>query len=210
MARIGESSQPESHVLLVEGPDDKHVIWQVCNRSPETPDFYIQDRGGIEPLLDAIGAELNAPGRQVLGILADADDDLTGRWASIANRLAEEGIRAPNHPDANGVIIDTRGKPSVGIWLMPDNIATGELENFVADMIPADDKVWPLSRRYVNQIPYTERKFADNKTLRAQLHAWLAIREDPRQMGLAIRACDLAVSKTLSQTFLAWLGRLFR
>ncbi len=208
MART-ESAQPEPHVLLVEGPDDKNVVWQICNRSPDTPDFFIQDRGGIEPLLDAIGAELNAPDRRVLGILADADTNLTGRWASIVNRLAEEGIRIPNRPDADGVIIDTEEKPRVGIWLMPDNSMDGELENFVADMIPDDDPVWPMSQQYINEIPLEHRKFAPGKTLRAQVHAWLATLSDPRLMGQAIGARDLTVNNPLSQTFLRWLSRLF-
>ena len=208
MART-ESAQPEPHVLLVEGPDDKNVVWQICNRSPDTPDFFIQDRGGIEPLLDAIGAELNAPERRVLGILADSDVNMTGRWVSIANRLAEEGIRVPNRPDPDGVIIDTEEKPRVGIWLMPNNSADGELENFVADMIPADDPVWPLSRQYINEIPAAQRKFAPGKTLRAQVHAWLATLSDPRLMGQAIGARDLTVNNPLSQTFLRWLSRLF-
>ena len=209
MARI-VSEQPEPRVLLVEGPDDKHVILQICNRSPQTPDFYIQDRGGVEPLLDAIGAEINAPERRALGILADADDDLPARWAAITNRLAEEGVQVPNNPEPNGMVIDTAGKPRVGIWLMPDNAINGELENFVADMIPAGDSVWPLARQYVDGIPLADRKFAENKTLRAQIHAWLAAREDPRQMGLAIRTRDLDVANALSQRFLGWLARLFR
>ncbi len=193
----------------MEGPDDKNVVWQICNRSPDTPDFFIQDRGGVEPLLDAIGAELNAPGRRVLGILADADDNLNGRWASIVNRLAEEGIRIPNRPDADGVIIDTEEKPRVGIWLMPDNSMDGELENFVADMIPDDDPVWPMSQQYINEIPPEQRKFASGKTLRAQVHAWLATLSDPRLMGQAIGARDLTVNNPLSQSFLRWLSRLF-
>lgn len=208
MART-QSAQAEPHVLLVEGSDDKNVVWQICNRSPETPDFYIQDRGGIEPLLDAIGAELNAPERRVLGILADADANLTGRWASIANRLAEEDIRVPSHPDADGIILETQGKPRVGIWLMPDNSTDGELENFVADMIPDDDPVWPLAQQYINDIPPSHRKFAPVKTRRAQVHAWLATRSDPRLMGQAIGARDLIVNNRLSQRFLAWLSRLF-
>ena len=208
MARI-QSSQPESHVLLVEGPDDKHVISQICNRSPETPDFYIQDRGGIEPLLDAVGPELIAPGRRVLGILADADDNLSGRWVAITNRLSEEGVQIPSNPDGNGVIVDTMGKPRVGIWVMPDNVREGELENFVADMIPDDDPIWPLSQQYIDSIPAPHRKFASGKTLRAQIHAWLATREDPRRMGQAVGFGDLSVSNPLPQRFLNWLSRLF-
>ena len=208
MART-ESAQPEPRVLLVEGPDDKNVVWQICNRSLETPDFFIRDRGGIEPLLDAIGAELNAPDRRVLGILADADTNLTGRWASIANRLAEEGVQIPNHPGTDGVIVDTLGKPRVGIWLMPDNLMHGELENFVADMIPDHDPVWPLAQQFIGSIPASHRKFAPVKTRRAEVHAWLATLSDPRLMGQAIGARDLTVANPLSQTFLRWLSRLF-
>ena len=195
---------------MVEGTDDKHVIWQICNRSPETPDFYIQDRGGIEPLLDAVGPELIVSGRRVLGILADADDNLSGRWVAIANRLAEEGVQIPSNPDGNGVIVDTMGKPRVGIWVMPDNVREGELEKFVADMIPDDDPIWPLSQQYIDSIPAPHRKFASGKTLRAQIHSWLATREDPRLMGQAIGVGDLSVSNSLSQRFLTWLTRLFR
>ena len=209
MARI-VSAQPEPHVLLVEGRDDKHVVLQVCNQSPETPDFYIQDRDGIEPLLDALGAELNAPGREVLGILTDADDDVAGRWAAITNRLAEEGIHSPSLPNSDGVIIDTEDKPRVGIWLMPNNSMSGELENFVADMIPDDDPVWPLSQQYINSIPAHHQKFAHGKTLRAQVHAWLATLADPRMMGQAIGTRDLTITNPLTQAFLAWLTHLFR
>ena len=93
---------------------------------------------------------------------------------------------------------------------MPDNVSPGELEGFVSQMIPSTDRVWPLSQRYVDQIPHTERKFTETKTLRAKIHVWLATREDPRQMGLAIGAGDLQVNNLLSQRFLTWLARLFR
>ena len=76
-------------------------------------------------------------------------------------------------------------------------------------MIPDGDPVWPTSQQYISSIPEQDRKFAENKTLRAQIHAWLAAREDPRQMGLAIRARDLEINGSLCQTFLNWLTRLF-
>ena len=92
---------------------------------------------------------------------------------------------------------------------MPDNSNPGELENFVERMIPAADSVWPLSQQFIAGIPSTDRKFAAGKTLRAQIHAWLATREDPRQMGLAIGARDLEIDGPLCQRFLAWLTCLF-
>ena len=107
------------------------------------------------------------------------------------------------------VIPETEDLPRVGIWLMPDNQSTGELEDFVARMIPGDDPVWPLSEDYIEGIPSEDRKFAQSKTQRAKVHAWLAAREDPRQMGQAIRARDLEVNGELCEKFVSWLRRLF-
>ncbi len=92
---------------------------------------------------------------------------------------------------------------------MPDNELPGELEDFVVQMIPERDLIWPLSQRYIDGIPETGRKFSEKKKLRAQLYAWLAAREDPRLMGVAIRAHDLELEGSLSRNFIAWLTKLF-
>ena len=85
----------------------------------------------------------------------------------------------------------------------------GELENFVSEMIPDGDPVWPLSEDYIDSIPEADRKFTKKKILRAKIHAWLATREDPRQMGVAIGARDLHTDGTLSTAFANWLRKLF-
>lgn len=202
-------SRSQNRILLVEGRDDKHVAIHICKRSQSISDFHIEDKGGFEALNQTIGAEIDVPGRQVVGILVDANNSAQSRWESITRRLSDEAIQAPIKPAPDGTVIDTDGKPRVGIWLMPDNESPGELEDFVARMLPANDPVWPLSKRYISDIPKAQRKFPEGKTLRAQLHAWLAAREDPRQMGLAIRARDLEIDGILCQKFIAWLEELF-
>ena len=194
-------------VLLVEGADDEHVVWHLRNRHQGMPEFCIRDKGGIEGLLEDIGLEILAPSRKAIGILVDANDDLNARWSAVANRLREENIEVPSSPELTGTIINSN--PRVGIWLMPNNTSPGELENFVSEMIPDDDPVWPLSADYIEGIPQADRKFAEKKILRAKIHAWLATREDPRQMGAAIGARDLHVDGPLSTTFASWLRELF-
>ena len=203
------TSDPPSHVLLVEGLNDKHVVWHIRDRLSLTLSFQIHNRRGVDPLLQAVGAEIIAPGRQVVGILMDANDELEKHWEDVKSQLSMEGIRAPSDPDPAGTIIDTLGKPRVGIWLMPDNVSTGELEDFVAQMIPGEDPVWPLSRRYIVDVPKDDRKFAAQKIQKAQVHAWLATRKKPGLMGLAIRTGDLNVDGSLCQKFVAWLTNLF-
>ena len=86
MARI-DSDESEPQLLLVEGRNDKHVVWQICNRHPELPDFFISDRGDINAVMESIGPEILAADRQALGILVDTDDDPRSRWDEIAYQL---------------------------------------------------------------------------------------------------------------------------
>ena len=197
-------------VLLVEGPDDKHVAIHLSRSSPDMPAFHVIDKGGISELLPSIPLEIRAEGRVAVGILVDANDDLQSRWQAVTDRLRPEGIQPPASPVPEGTIIDVDGKPRVGVWLMPDNDSPGELEDFFASMIPPSDPVWPLSEAYIDDIPEEHRKFAQRKILRAKVHAWLAARRRPRPMGSAIDAGDLDVNAANNREFLAWLRELFR
>ncbi len=111
-------------------------------------------------------------------------------------------------PTPCGTIVD--GEPRVGVWLWPDNGSCGEIEDFVAGMIPCTDPVWPRSKCYINSIPVEQRPFSEGKIARAQVYAWLAAREKPRRMGTAIRAGDLDISGELATRFARWLENLFR
>lgn len=171
------------------------------------PEFCIIDKKSITELLRAIEADVLAPGRTAVGILVDADEYPTRRWQAVADRLRRAGITAPSVPDPTGTIID--GNPCVGVWMMPDNKSSGELEYLVAGMIPAGDVVWPLSEAYIASIPSEARKFTEGKILRAKVHAWLATREEPRKMGAAIGARDLNAGAPAAVQLVDWLRRLF-
>ncbi len=93
---------------------------------------------------------------------------------------------------------------------MPDNQSPGELEDFIVKMIPDGDPVWPRSKAYINGIPEEDREFKEGKILRAKVHAWLATREEPRKMGLAIKAKDLDIDGGTCASFVAWLRELFK
>ena len=201
-------------LLVVEGKDDLHVIAHISERASPLLAFGILQYEGIDNVLESISQHVDAPGRPAIGFVLDTDRDISQTWDRVRSEFgrSERSVPLPVQPDIGGTIVaggEDISMPSIGFWLMPDNVSPGELEDFVAQMIPSDDRVWPLSRRYVDQIPAAERKFAQGKTRRAQVHAWLAVREDPRPMGLAIRTQDLQVTNPLSQTFLAWLNRLF-
>ena len=198
---------PGERVLIVEGEDDKHVVLQLCIRLNFEPEFCIVSKGGIENVLKGISLDVKAPDRKAVGIVVDANDDPSARWAKVTERLRSAGIEPPNGPKPGGTVIDSI--PRVGIWLMPDNESAGELEDFVQTMIPPDDQVWPLSESYINNIPTEFQRFRPGKVLRAQMYAWLATRRLPGRMGAAIEAEDLDINVEGCTNFVAWLQKLF-
>ena len=230
----GEARLPSmrmNHVLLVEGPDDKHVVEHIYRRRfGSEPPFTVMDKDGFSPLCDAIGPIVKAPGRLTVGVIVDANDNFQARWTAVTDRLRRarpsimvgdpmtggtviDGGSAPrgtsdDRSTSPGIMSDERS-PRVGIWLWPDNRSPGELEDFVSRMIPDDDSVWPISECYINGIPTEHRKFADGKTMRAKVHAWLATRREPRRMGTAIRTGDLEIEGALATEFLSWIQQLF-
>ena len=220
--------QPPNRILLVEGQDDKHFVWQLCRQHPSTFSttrsenefqvaltrqsvaFSISEKNSREELIKSIPQELKAPGREVVGVLVDADADVGKCWEEITSAFQGTNINFPPSPIADGTIIPEQTfQPRVGIWLMPDNGSKGELEDFAAKMIPSDDPVRPLSRSYINQIPDGDRKFAQDKTGKAELYSWRAARKEPSRMGAAVGAGDLDVNGSPCQEFLNWLIQLF-
>ena len=202
---------PSPGVLLVEGPDDRHVVLHLYLRTHGEPEFYIKDKGGVDPLLASIPGEVKVDGRRAFGIVLDADESISDRWADVAGGLEEAGITGvPEGPEPGGVCIEGNARlPRVGIWVMPDNTSSGELEDFVLRMVPDGDRVWPLSESYIEGIPADIRKFSDRKAHRAKVYAWAATRKQPGRIGAAIKEGDLEVDGELAGKFLEWLERLF-
>ena len=202
--------QSEHGVLLVEGRNDRHVVSHICYRHLYTPPHII-NKDNIDQLLKSVPNELKVSDRKAVGILVDANSDPKARWTSIRDRLSQVGISLQQHLGSGGVILNPTHLPRVGIWLMPDNISQGALEDFVGKMIPASDKVWPLSQQYIEGIPEEHREFKETHTQKAKIHAWLATRETPGLfMGQAIRAQELSIDGELVANFFNWLQKLFK
>ncbi len=201
---------PPAKLLLVEGADERHLIeclWKRC-QYPES--FKICDKQGVSRLMDSISLEAKTSGRTALGILMDANSDPTARWQAIGYRLAKVGINVPTSMAPTGTIINGGDDhPRVGIWLMPDNRSQGQVEDFVRELVPRGDSIWPLAESYINGIPEADRKFKPQKILRARIHAWLAAREEPRRIGLAVTSGDLDATALAARKLINWLRQLF-
>ena len=200
---------PNPKTLIVEGRDEVHVVTNLLRRRKLEQTFEIIDKGGFENLHSSIPTEVKASERRVLGILADANDNIEGRWRSIADQLRKNDCDVPDAICRSGSIFCGPMGIRVGVWLMPNNNSKGELENFIYAMIPDGDPILPRAKEFIDNIPEGERKFKRPKITKAYVHAWLATRSKPRPMGTAIIADDLSHRAEIADSFVTWLDNLF-
>jgi len=149
---------------------------------------------------------------QSLGILVDADFNLQLRWNSLVTILAPLGYMLPDQPDPRGSIIHSkRFNTKVGIWIMPDNLVTGMLEDFVNTLIPEYDPLISYAEKIISEIEDNQiAQFANIHRSKALIHTWLAWQENPgTPMGLAITKSYLNHNHELCLLFVNWLNRLF-
>ena len=199
--------------LLVEGKNDQHVVWALCELYDIPESFSVVIPGeGVEDLLKSIPTRLKTSKSEMLGIILDADQDIKGRWASVCSKLEQAGyLGLPKNPDENGTIIEREKMPRVGIWIMPNNKLSGMLEDFVSYLLPDDDRLGIKAKKVLAEIEAENlNKYPDIHHQKAFIHTWLAWQETPGQpMGLAITAHALAHDKEIAQKFVGWLNRLF-
>jgi hypothetical protein len=214
--------KPKPQQLLVEGKNDRHVIWALCQKYQVPQTFSVeigindgsnqQKNQGVEELLDGIPVILKEENLETLGIVVDADQDLAARWQGMTNKLKEFGYRdIPPAPLENGWIHTQEEKPKIGVWVMPDNQLPGMLEDFVAYLIPAEDKLQGKAHVILEEI---EREALNPYSLthhqKALIHTWLAWQQTPGMpMGQAITAKALCHDSAIAKRFIDWLNNLF-
>lgn len=206
---------PGKRTLLVEGPDDEHVLKHLCG----TRDVGLLDNvtayGGADQLLESFPVRLKLSEEgDIIGLVIDADADLTSRWQAIRDRLILAGYQiVPVEPVAAGTILDPPSAtllPRVGVWIMPDNQTKGILEDFLLFLVPPASWLFEHAKSSVAAIPADERRFSQLAEPKAIIHTWLAWQEEPgRPLGTAITARYLDPGLPGADVLVTWLKRLF-
>lgn len=203
------NNEPQS-ILLVEDLSDKRLISHLREMHGNLPDFHIRRCRGWGGLKREIRLQIDVDDRLMIGIIADADDELSTRWSDICQEVqrAQKGTALPAQPEFGGTIVG--GKPRIGIWIMPDNRSQGELEDFVAAMVPEDDPIWPLAMNYIDTIPPEHRRFLDHKVQKARVYAWTATLKSPGGLlSAATSEANLNVDSENCLMLISWLRQLF-
>ena len=197
--------------LLVEGNDDLHVLWALCEKFKIRQSFDIIDCKGISNIYEQIPTRFKQSEIKTIGIIIDADTNLSTRWDSLKDILNKQGYNPPMELPSNGFIAQNSDNITVGVWIMPNNNLNGMLEDFIAFLVPNDDKLLPIVRTNLDNI----EKEALNKYLlihksKATIHSWLALQEDPgTPMGLSITKKYLSTNEENCLILINWLNNLF-
>jgi hypothetical protein len=201
-------------VLMVEGPDDEHVVKHVCGQRQLGTIECIHSYGGKDCLIDGIAVRLKQSEIRVLGVILDADTDLAARWQAVADRLSIAGYTdVPGAPAPEGIVIDPPADSllaRVGVWLMPDNRTPGILEDFLRFLVPPGDGLLTYVDEAMAGIPADQRRFPELRAAKARIHTWLAWQKEPgKPFGQAISARYLDPNLPAASLFAAWLQRTF-
>jgi hypothetical protein len=211
-------------LLLVEGDDDAHAIRNLLGQHDISVAFLpkagsshvvaIKQVESVDDFPPAIRNELKVgPDLSVLGVVADADRSPESEWESVWNALFAHGECPPmpelKHDGWTGSVPTAEhDEIPAGVWIMPDNVSEGALEEFAMELIPDEDQLWGYSHEVIDGLP--ERRFDDKDEGKAQIHTWLAWQETPREpIGRALTQEVLNPEADLAERFVEWIRRLF-
>ena len=225
----------ENRILFVEGIDDQHTIWAICEQLKVEETFKVivpdgegkipkkdarqNELGGIDNVLKATQLYLIAGSSAVgrVGIVIDADENLNARWQSVSSILAKAGFKdLPDFPDSVGTIIKQEFLPTFGVWIMPDNVTNrGMLEDFLEFLVPDKETnpIWAKAVKCSQEVSEEieeAKRFGDIHLSKAQIHAYLAWQKEcGKPFGLSITAKYLQADNPHCENFVNWLKHLF-
>ena len=202
-------------ILLVEGPDDEHVLKHICGNRGIPRLHEVKPHGGVNQLLESIPVRLKASeDGDIVGVVIDADTDINARWHSLRDRLIGVGYEnLPDQPTHDGTILDPPAAtllPRLGIWIMPNNQTKGILEDFLHFLVPQGSTLFDHVQSSVATIPEGNRRFSELAEPKAIIHTWLAWQHEPgKPLGTAITAHFLDPNVAEVDVLVSWLNRLF-
>jgi len=205
-------SDNKSKKLLVEGNDDQHVIWALCEKFNIEENFDVIDCKGIDKLITQISVRFKQSGVDTVGLIIDADINIERRWQSLKYILTLLGFNLPEIIPAEGLISTNSENKTIGVWIMPNNRSVGMLEDFIAFLIPENDSLIPVVDNVLHEIEKTNlNKYSLVHKSKAKIHTWLSWQEDPgTPMGLAITKRFLTADNNNCTELIDWISKLFK
>lgn len=211
----------KSKRIIVEGADDLSTIsglWQSLIPRHKVP--YIEQCGGIKKLKPTFDTQISSNETQIIGIIVDADVDADNRYRSVLDTLEKLEVSFPVVPPeqmppegfVSSVKIPGKKADRLGIWIMPDNVNPGAIEDFLLAMLPGQDDLCQDVKDALDRIEGSGKaRYKPVLRNKAFVSTWLAWQEKPRMLyGDAVKK-EALLNKdgATCKSFIAWLKKLF-
>ncbi|WP_165224750.1 DUF3226 domain-containing protein [Aquisphaera insulae] len=116
----------------------------------------------------------------------------------------------PEQIPAGGFIGVSAYHSRVGVWLMPDNVRDGTLEEFLRDLVADQDPIIGHAESATDRAKDLGAGFPPQDRLKALIHAWLAWQDVPgRPYGLAVKARSFRHDGPIAGRFVDWFRALY-
>jgi len=212
--------------ILVEGKNDAYAIQTLLSEYDINNIVLSKDRlkegailasncEGLPKLLSEIPVKLKDANIARLAIIVDADVNVLSRYHSLRDRISKAGISEINMslalPPENGlqVLVPMPDRDViVGLWMMPNNLSQGNIEDFFKLLVADNDTLWAHAEKVVNTLP--EKRFdkdtSKKNTSKAIFYTWKAWQRDPgAPIGTLFKTKMLQPNAPVAQQFVSWL-----
>lgn len=126
----------EQGLLLVEGKDESNFFKALFRRITATG-VQIEDVAGktkIKAILAALKKASGFSNVLRMAIIRDADKDAAAAFDSVRNALIANGLPYPTRSGG----FNTKYRPHVGVYIMPDNNRPGMIEDLCLETVAED------------------------------------------------------------------------
>ena len=204
--------------LITEGKTDRTLLESLLDHKtrgidiPRLAPKDDPDAGGYEWLVKVGNLDaFLATDSERFGIIVDADLNASDKWRSLRDRLISYGFdesQLPASIGADGLAMTFQAKRPLGVWIMPDNLSQGNVEDFFTKLIKPGDQLLDQAKKCVGGLP--GQLLPDTGRSKAVYRTWLAWQKggDGMSPQTAFHANRYDAAK--AEAFLAWIDRLLR
>lgn len=183
--------------LIVEGLGDKFFFERYCEHhafdvdvtviTPEdvSNEFHTTKSGVIFSSLNKLIEQVSVGKITRLGIIVDADQESV-KSGIKKTKLDLQTILQPhgytlNNANHGLVATNNDGLIDIGIWIMPDNIVDGTIENWIENLVhEKESELFQYSKKCVANLKTNNlQKFKDSRVIKAELATWFAWQKSP-------------------------------
>jgi hypothetical protein len=123
----------KTRFLAGEGIDEENFFKKLLEYIDILDSVDIRSSGGKDQFKDLMPAHAITPGFKALekiAVIRDADGNANDAFKSVTGVLEKIGLQSPEKPGEF-----SSGSPSVGVFIMPDNLSEGMLEDLCLESV---------------------------------------------------------------------------